>query len=184
MFGGKLGKQPGLTDEEVYKWIDESDFVCTNCGDRFDGPERDCPNPSPGEPYKDCGRGGHMFRAPGRPEVRVETVTMADPDSEWRKNPRLRAGYGALADVLDKALNQAQFGKGNDRHNQNEERFEDQQIVQLGEWMGRSTVFGIGQACKKAIESTHLSDEKAIEELLGAINYLAAAVIVIQRRKR
>lgn len=118
------------------------------------------------------------------PQVRTETITMADPDSEWRKNPRLRAGYGPLADVLDKALNQAQFGKGNDRHNQNEERFEDQQIVQLGEWMGRSTVFGIGQACKKAIESTHLSDEKAIEELLGAINYLAAAVIVIQRRKR
>lgn len=38
---------------------------CSNCGDPFDGPERDCPNPSPGRPYVDCGRGGHMFDAGG-----------------------------------------------------------------------------------------------------------------------
>ncbi|HMG12582.1 MAG TPA: hypothetical protein VK571_05385 [Gemmatimonadaceae bacterium] len=34
---------------------------CLNCGDRFGAPERDCQNPSPGKPYVDCGRGGHMF---------------------------------------------------------------------------------------------------------------------------
>lgn len=36
---------------------------CVRCGDAFEAPERDCPNPAPGRPYVDCGRGGHMFSA-------------------------------------------------------------------------------------------------------------------------
>lgn len=43
---------------------------CENCGDAFDGPERTCPRPSPGEPYKHCGRGGHMFRLTVEPRMR------------------------------------------------------------------------------------------------------------------
>jgi hypothetical protein len=35
--------------------------ICANCGDRFDDKERPCPRPSPGTPYVNCGRGGHMF---------------------------------------------------------------------------------------------------------------------------
>jgi hypothetical protein len=50
---------------------------CENCGDAFDGPERDCPQPAPGEPLKQCGRGGHMFRLE-RPPVVVLT-----PGSTW-----------------------------------------------------------------------------------------------------
>jgi len=38
---------------------------CRACGDAFDGPERDCPDHIVGRPYVDCGRGGHMFDAPG-----------------------------------------------------------------------------------------------------------------------
>jgi hypothetical protein len=93
-------------------------------------------------------------------------------------------GYEALASVLDQALLQAQAGKGVERHAGRGERFEEQQIVQLGEWMGGSTAFAIGQACKKALESTRfdVAPERAIAELLGAINYLAAAVLVIRRR--
>lgn len=34
---------------------------CRNCGDAFEWPERPCPKPSPGVPYVDCGRGGHVF---------------------------------------------------------------------------------------------------------------------------
>lgn len=90
-------------------------------------------------------------------------------------------GYESLAAILDEALAQAQSGKGSDRHACGEP-FHDQQIVQLGEWMGRSTHFAIGQAAKKAIESTRLDDTAAEFELLGAINYLAAAVLVIRRR--
>jgi hypothetical protein len=92
-------------------------------------------------------------------------------------------GYELLASVLDDALRDAQAGKGLNRHAGLGERFEDQQIVQLGEWMGGSTAFAIGQACKKAIESTRLSDAAAEHELLGAINYLAAAVLVLRRRR-
>lgn len=90
-------------------------------------------------------------------------------------------GYERLAAVLDQALEQAQAGKGKERHASGEP-FEDQPIVQLGEWMAGSTVYDVGQASKKAIESTRLKPAHARHELLGAINYLAAAVIVLDRR--
>lgn len=89
-------------------------------------------------------------------------------------------GYELLADVLDAALEQAQAGKGKERHACGE-AFHDQQIVQLGEWMS-STAFAVGQACKKSIESTRLPADRARAELLGAINYLAAAVILLDRQ--
>lgn len=100
-------------------------------------------------------------------------------------SPREKAqtAYLSLAHVLDEALAQAQDGKGKERHANHGEAFEDQQIVQLGEWM-QSTAFAVGQACKKAIESTRLSPDRARHELLGAINYLAAAVIQLDRRSR
>lgn len=90
--------------------------------------------------------------------------------------------YATLRAVLDRAFEQASEGKGKERHAGAAERFEDQQIVQLGEWMG-SNHFQIGQACKKALESTRLPPEQARRELLGAINYLAAAVVQIERAR-
>ena len=90
--------------------------------------------------------------------------------------------YMSLARVLDDALKDAQSGKGKEHHAKQGEHFEDQQIVQLGEWMD-STAFAIGQACKKAIESTRLPPDRAKAELRGAINYLAAAVLVIERKE-
>lgn len=89
-------------------------------------------------------------------------------------------GYEALASVLDEALMQAQSGKGVERHASAGQSFIDQLIVTLCMEIG-SNHGDIFQACKKAIESARLDDERAIAELLGAINYLAAAVIV--RRK-
>lgn len=86
-------------------------------------------------------------------------------------------GYERLADVLDAALLQAQLGKGKERHASGEP-FHEQPIVLIGRWMQDSTAFAIGQAVKKAIESTRLDDAAAVGELLGAINYLAAAVIM------
>lgn len=90
-------------------------------------------------------------------------------------------GYEQLAKVLDDALAQAQAGKGKERHAGEGEAFHDQQIVQLCEWMG-STQGDVFQAAKKAIESTRLPAARAEAELLGAINYLAAAVIVLRRQ--
>jgi len=92
----------------------------------------------------------------------------------------VRPEYSELARVLDDAIAQAQDGKGRERHAGAGEAFEDQQIVQLGEWMD-STAFAIGQACKKAIESLRLPPDRARAERLGAINYLAAAVVQLDR---
>ena len=97
------------------------------------------------------------------------------------KRPPVLPGYESLASALDAALAQAQAGKGKERHAGEGEAFHDQQIVQLGEWMD-SGGFAVGQACKKALESTRLPYERARNELLGAINYLAAEVIRLDRK--
>lgn len=91
-------------------------------------------------------------------------------------------GYEQLAAVLDAALAQAQAGKGKERHAGEGEAFHDQKIVQLCEWMG-STQGAVFQVAKKALESTRLDDAAAERELLGAINYAAAAVLVLRRRR-
>jgi len=88
-------------------------------------------------------------------------------------------GYEPLASVLDEALAQAQAGKGKERH-ANGEPYDEQKIVTLNLQIG-SEHGAIFQGCKKAQESARLDAERGDAELLGAINYLAAAVII--RRK-
>lgn len=95
--------------------------------------------------------------------------------------PRVCPGYESLARVLDQALEQAQTGKGYERHADGHP-FEEQQIVRIGEWMG-STAFNIGQACKKAIESSRLPSPRDRAELLGAIVYLVGAILILDRRE-
>ena len=119
----------------------------------------------------------------GPPEPAVDPTepepALPEASDVW---PRLkiRPGYAALGTVLDDALDQAQAGKGAARHALDGEAFVDQQIVQLCEWLG-SSQGAIFQATKKALESTRLPYGRARAELLGAINYLAAAVIVLDR---
>jgi len=88
--------------------------------------------------------------------------------------------YEFLRRVFDDAYNQASAGKGSDRHDIAQEPYQDQQIVKIGLWQ-QSIDFCVGQACKKSLEAKHLSKEAARNELLGAINYLAAAVITLDR---
>lgn len=88
-------------------------------------------------------------------------------------------GYEPLAAVLDEALAQAQSGKGKERHASGEP-FLGQPIISICEELG-SGQFAIGQAAKKSRESLRLPPDRARRELLGAINYLAAAVLVIDR---
>lgn len=85
--------------------------------------------------------------------------------------------YDKLERVLMLALEQASIGKGKERH-ANDEPFERQKIITLNKQIG-SNHGAIFQACKKAQESARLPKERAIIELLGAINYLAAAVIIL-----
>lgn len=39
--------------------------VCRTCKQPMNGADATCPDPSPGEPLVDCGRGGHYFDQPG-----------------------------------------------------------------------------------------------------------------------
>lgn len=87
-------------------------------------------------------------------------------------------GYDVLRRVLARAVEQASAGKGRERH-AHDEPFDQQKIVLLAKWSG-GPAFDVGQACKKALESTRLPKERAVAELLGAINYLAAAVILLE----
>jgi hypothetical protein len=88
-------------------------------------------------------------------------------------------GYEKLRAVLDRAIEQAAKGKGHERHAVEGQPFEEQPIVGLGRWMNH-TGFNVGQACKKALESTRLEPAAAVRELLGAINYLAGAVVLLE----
>lgn len=89
--------------------------------------------------------------------------------------------YASLRSVLSDALHQAAFGKGKERH-ANDDPFERQSICEITRKHGLA--FATGQAAKKLEESHRLLQlrgaEAAINEILGAINYAAAAVIVLR----
>lgn len=89
-------------------------------------------------------------------------------------------GYETLADVLQRAYDQAAKGKGKERHARGEPF--DEQVMQQG-----AQRFGVGsllfQAFKKSEESQRLQHDRAINELLGAIVYLAGAVIALEKGK-
>lgn len=89
-------------------------------------------------------------------------------------------GYESLARVLEMAYNQAAIGKGVERHAKGQSF--DRQVMQTG-----ADQFGVGallfQAFKKSEESQRLDHDRAINELLGAICYLAGAVIAMERKE-
>jgi len=94
-----------------------------------------------------------------------------------------RNQYKSLKDVLHLAYLQASEGKGKERHASGEP-FEDQPICTIARKVGIG--FCLGQALKKIEESRRLSQYpgREIGELLGAINYIAGAIIVINERAK
>ena len=95
------------------------------------------------------------------------------------KMHNVRPGYEKLGCILATALEQAQNGKGNARHQIGDTPFVKQPICELGRLYG--TGYNFGQAAKKAHETNQLGSKEAkVAELLGSIVYLAAAVILIQ----
>jgi len=113
-------------------------------------------------------------------------------DSDWegvryeecKQAERQHGDYLPLHDVLMKALEQAQHGKGKERHaapTGTELPFTEQPICTLARVYGIG--YQLGQAAKKAHEAQHLPKERAQAELLGAINYLAAAYLVLGERE-
>lgn len=84
--------------------------------------------------------------------------------------------YKLLKETLDGALEQASKGKGLERHADNQS-YEEQPIMWIEKYFQS---YQLGQAVKKMHESQRLSKEAAIEELKGAINYIAAKIIFLQ----
>lgn len=92
----------------------------------------------------------------------------------------IKEDYSMLQDVLDMAWQQAAHGKGKERHAEGGKPFHKQDICQEARDLGLA--YPVGQARKKAKEALRLTPEKAIQDLLGAINYLAATVIVVREK--
>ena len=89
-------------------------------------------------------------------------------------------GYHTLQSVLTNALDQAAKGKGKERH-ANNLPFHQQPIMWIEEHFPD---YQLGQAVKKVHESQNMQPDAAIREILGAINYLAAKIITIQKRQK
>lgn len=93
---------------------------------------------------------------------------------------RAPAGYEDLAEVLDAALMQAASGKGAERH-AGGHPFAIQPMQEITRMVGIG--FPLGQAMKKSQEAGTMASrgqtDAARRELLGAINYLAGAVLAI-----
>ena len=85
-------------------------------------------------------------------------------------------GYESLGLALGEAVAQASRGKGADRHAEKGEPFSGQLIMSIPKRLGPGgECFCLGQALKKICESRRLQPDRARAELLGAINYIAAA---------
>lgn len=91
--------------------------------------------------------------------------------------------YSSLKSVLDRAVKQASEGKGKERH-ATDEPFENQPMPTVARWQ-QSSDGPIFQAVKKLVESKRLTKKASrIEELLGAIVYVAMAVIQEERSSK
>ena len=91
--------------------------------------------------------------------------------------------YFPLAQVFEAAFNQASAGKGNERHAySNVERYSDQLICEMDRRLHGNADGPRYQAVKKIYESARMDPDRAIKELLGAINYTAAAVIILKEK--
>jgi len=94
----------------------------------------------------------------------------------------VKDGYQPLLEILVEALDQAQSGKGRIRH-ANNKPFLEQPIMAETHNLGLG--FPLGQARKKLLESfgsvNNGDPDRAIADMLGAINYTAAAILAIRK---
>ena len=89
----------------------------------------------------------------------------------------MSANYDRLSGILQRAYNQAAIGKGAERH-ANELPFDQQPMQKVISLYGIG--FALGQAAKKMQEAQRMDTDPAINELLGAINYIAGAIIALE----
>ena len=110
-----------------------------------------------------------------------DSATKSDTGKPRHPSDITDGGYDSLRSVLLAAFDQACNGKGRERHSDGEP-FEQQICCQITRRHGLA--FATGQAAKKLDEVHRLLRDKgheaAIADCLGAINYAAAAVIVLR----
>ena len=98
-------------------------------------------------------------------------------DNEVSYSLIIDKNYSSLVDTLFLALEHAAVTKGKERH-ANGLPFEKQKICRINRDVGLG--YGLGQAIKKIEESVKLPIDRAILELVGAINYLSGVIIVLK----
>lgn len=90
--------------------------------------------------------------------------------------------YGSIAGILQAAHDQAARGKGHERHGDDDTPFLEQPTMEIARMVGIG--YPVGQLMKKAQESTGMvrraEYDDAVAELLGVINYAAAAILLIR----
>lgn len=141
---------------------------------------------------------GHLHRAADRPDLVFKNgeIITEDPtgiqsnhfDRTIQKDPqkmnRTDQTYTELDRVLTASYQQAAAGKGKERHATEHEPFERQQICEIGRRLiGNKAAGPLFQAVKKIYESGRLPRDRAIAELYGAINYAAAAILILESEK-
>lgn len=90
-------------------------------------------------------------------------------------------GYEPLRRVLDLALQQASGGKGAERHAMGKP-FDRQPMLEISRMIGgpQGCMY---QAMKKTQEASRMPTDAAKRELLGAINYLAGAYLLLEENE-
>ncbi|TAJ97140.1 MAG: hypothetical protein EPO10_28840 [Reyranella sp.] len=89
--------------------------------------------------------------------------------------------FGPYRHQLMRAYKMVAEGKGQQRHGAGR-AWNDQPIITISRSVGVG--FPLGQALKKIEESTRMEDTAAVNELLGSIGYICAAVQVIEEGHR
>lgn len=88
--------------------------------------------------------------------------------------------YAPLREVFDLALEQASSGKGAERHG-NGKPFDRQPMMEISRMLGGPSGC-FYQAMKKTQEASRMEPEAAKREILGAINYLAGAYLLLDEQ--
>lgn len=110
---------------------------------------------------------------------------MGNPDlvAEWVDEERSISdvepyAYADLRQVLMHALEQASGGKGAQRHGQGKP-FDRQPMLEISRMLNGSPIGCMYQAIKKTQEASRMEPDAAKREILGAINYLAGAYLLL-----
>lgn len=115
-----------------------------------------------------------------------DTAPQIDPDHirrSYRFADVCEPNYLQLALVLQRAHDQAAYGKGKDRHAKGQP-FHEQRMQAISQLLDSEDGMAY-QVLKKVTEGLELpTTERKVAELLGAINYLAGIVIFLESKDR